>query len=129
MSFTHKVGVTFSTDAGTITSTVDSYSVDSEVNLDESVPSASTNKEYDVSLKAADIKTLCIYCDHDATIKTNSTGAPVDTLNLLAKKQVIWTVDHLEACPITADVTKLYVTMAAGVAAALKIRVGLAVGV
>lgn len=127
--FTHKIGITFANDAGTITSTTDSYSVDSEVNLDEAVPASSTNKEYDFSITVANIKTLCIYCDQAVTLKFDSTSSPTPQLALVAKKQIIWTIDHLEANPLTANVTKVYVTNPALVAANLKIRCGETVGV
>jgi hypothetical protein len=128
--FTHKVGVNFSTDAGTITSTVDTYAVDSEVNIDETVAISQTDKEYDLACKHTQIKTLCIYSDQDLTLKFNSTSSPAPLIALVAKKQIVWTVDHLEANPITADLTKVYVTNASGTKTAnLKIRIGLDVGV
>jgi len=122
--FTHKFGVTFSTDAGTIVSTVDTYSVDSEVNLDESVPANQTNKQYDISAKQGEIKTLAIYADQACTLKFNDSGSPVPQIDLLAKKAVLWNVDHQEDNPLTADITKVYVTNTT--ACNLKIRIGLA---
>jgi hypothetical protein len=122
--FTHKFGVTFSNDAGTIVSEVDSYTVDSEVNLDELVAASQTNKEYDIAALQAQIKTLAIYADQACTLKFNSSGSPTPTIVLAAKKAVLWNVDHQEDNPLTTNVTKVYVTTT--VATNLKIRIGIA---
>jgi hypothetical protein len=125
MPFTHKVGIVFSTDAGAITSTADTYLVDSEVNLDEIVAAGATNKEYDIGITVAKIKDMVIMSSVPCTVKTNSTSAPDNTLTLAANKQLIWTVDHIETKFLTVDVTKFYVTVPGAVNAILKFRCGL----
>ncbi len=127
--FTHKVGVVYSNDAGSITSTTDTYLVDSEVNLDEVVTAGSTNKEYDISIKVANIKTMVLWSSVDATLKVNSTSSPTPTIALSAGKQTVWNIDHLEACPLTTDVTKFYVSVAGIKDATFKFRCGLSVAV
>jgi hypothetical protein len=125
MSFTHQIGVSFKNDAGAITNTTDNYLVDAEINIDEVVPAGTANMAVHVAISVSRIHTLCIYADKNLTVKTNSANAPVDTLNLLEKKQVIWTVDHLEAKPLTEDVTMLYLTNGGVSDANLKLRCGL----
>lgn len=127
--FTHKVGVTYSNDAGTITSTTDTYLVDSEVNLDEVVAAGQTNKEYDISITQANIKTMVLMSTQPVTLKTNSTSAPQETIVLVANKQLVWTLDHIEAKFFAGNITKFYVTNGGSVDATLKFRCGLSVAV
>jgi len=127
--FTHKVGVTFSNDAGTITSTTDTYLVDAEVNLDDTVTAGASNKEFDVNITQANIKTLCLMSTKDVTLKTNSTSTPQETINLAANKQLVWTIDHLEAKPFSGNVTKFYFTNSGTSDATIKFRCGMSVGV
>lgn len=127
--FTHKVGVTFSNDAGTITSTTNTYSVDAEVNLDDTVTAGATNKEFDITITQSKIQTFCLMSTQDVTLKTNSTGSPQETIALKANVQVVWTVDHQEAKPVSGDITKFYFTNAGSADARIKFRCGMSVGV
>lgn len=121
--FTHTLGVTYHTDAGTITSTSSSYTGDSEENLDVAVPANTTNKEYDLTCIAADLKSLVLYSDQAMTIKTNSSGTPQETIVLAAKSQLVWNTDSAMAKPFSANVTKIFVTTGAIPATAnLRIR-------
>jgi len=121
--FTHTLGITSHSDAGTIASTTDTYTGDSENDLEEVVAGSATNVEYDLVLTVANIVSMIIYSDHDLVIKTNSTAAPGNTVTLTAKKQVVWNTDSVMAKPFTVNTTKLFVSNAGTPAASLKIRV------
>ena len=121
--FTHRVGVTYSSDAGTITNTTDSYNADGEVNYDGTVSASTTNEEIDVNVVVANVKSFVMFSTQDMTVKTNSTTSPAVTLALVASKQLVWTTDHLEANPLgSGTITKLYVTNATGSTATFKFR-------
>jgi hypothetical protein len=122
MALTHKVGVVYSSDAGTITNTTDTYTGDGEANYDGSIATGVTNGEIDIALDVSAIKAMVMYSTQALTVKTNSTSAPDNTISLAAGKQLVWTTDHLDACPLTADVTKFYVTNDSGSTATVKFR-------
>jgi hypothetical protein len=127
--FTHKVGITYTNDAGSISNTTDTYLVDGEVNLDEVVAAGQVNKEYDISITQANIKSMVLIASQALTLKTNSTSSPQETIALAANKQLVWTIDHIEAKPFAGNITKFYVTNAGGTDATLKFRCGLGVAV
>lgn len=120
MSLTHRVGVTYTTNAGQISATTNTYTGSGEAVVDESL-AIGTNTLVNIAVDVSEIESLCIVSNAAMTIKTNSSGAPDDTITLVANVPVIWTTDSLEACPLTVDVTKIYCTQAA--LATLKIRV------
>jgi hypothetical protein len=110
--FTHSVGVLYKDDAGTISSTTHSYSDDTEYGVKETVVAGAVNKEIDIALTVANLKAMVLYCDQNVTVKTNSTGSPQDTINLVALKEVIFTIDGGAggAIPFAGNVTKFYVS-------------------
>jgi hypothetical protein len=122
MALTHKVGVVYSSDAGTITNTTDTYTADGESQYDGTIATGVTHGEIDIAVDVSAIKSMVMYSTQALTVKTNSTSAPDDTISLAASKQLVWTIDRLEACPLTADVTKFYVTNASGSSATVKFR-------
>lgn len=126
--FTHKVtqGYVGST---TITSVVTSYTGDVQLELDDNVNATTTNKEFDIAITVANIKSIVITCDKAVTVKTNSTGSPQETITLTAGQAVIWAFDHLEASPFLGNVTKMYVTNAGAAVARFRVSVLLNQGV
>lgn len=122
MSFTHSVGITYKTAEGTISSTTDTYTADAEMALDDQVAASTTNKEFDLSLTQANIKSMVLYSDQAVTVKTNSATSPSDTINLAAKIQLVWNTDSHFSIPFSGNVTKFFITNSGGVAANLKFR-------
>jgi hypothetical protein len=126
MAFTIRAGMTFTTPAGTISSTTAEYSTDALAEYDIIVPANSTDLAVQASFPYANVKAICISGTAAATIETNSSSAADDTISLtstvLAK---IWThngkAGNLATNPLTADVTALYITSTA--AQTIKIRV------
>jgi len=108
--FTWTFGVNIHTDAGTITSTTDSYTADSDIDFVNVFNAGSSNSEIDIAATLANLKALYLYADQDMTVKTNSAGSPADTINLKAKKQVTWNTDSIFAKPYTTNVTKMFVS-------------------
>lgn len=126
MAFTHRVGITYTTNAGTTKSTTATYTSDLEINADIAIPANSTNYEVDIAFLYATIKSCLLYCDTALTVKTNSSGSPTDTISLSAGVQKIYTNDGAAGTGtnlFTANVTKIYVTNSTA-ASTLTIRVG-----
>lgn len=112
-TFTHTLGVTYTTDAGTTKSTTATYTADTQVANNTPIVANSTNYEIDLSWKYSTIKACVLYCDTALTVKTNSSGSPTDTITLAAGVQKIYTFDSKVGTGtnlFTADVTKIYVT-------------------
>jgi len=122
MSFTHSVGVTYRTAEGTITNTTDNYTADGQILFSGTVANSAT-QEVDVAIDVSKVQSIVLYSDRAITVKTNSSGSPDDTIALAAGKQLVWTVDHVEAIFLTVDVTKFYLVNASGGTANVKIYV------
>lgn len=120
--FTHTIGVTYKSDAGTIASTTEQFTGDGEADYDGVIPNNATNIEIDVVVPHAAIRSMVLFAAVAMTVKTNSSSVPDDTINIAAGTQVVWNTNHEEACPFTVDVTKLFVTNPGAVAGAFKFR-------
>lgn len=65
------------------------------------------------SLDVSEIKGLVLLCSADATLKTNSSSEPGDTIALTAGRNVSWLAGQ-GANPLTADVTGFFASCAEG---------------
>lgn len=99
------------------------YTGSGQASVDETIADNTTDGVVDIAINVSEIKLLIMLSDQDMTIKTNSSGAPDDTISLLANVPLIWTSDSYYTNKLTVDVTKLYVTNASGSDASLKIEV------
>lgn len=72
-----------------------------------------TNRLIACTLDVSEIKAIIIVCSEDATLKTNSSGSPDNTLTLKANEPYIWWVNAPWTNVLTVDVTALYLTVAA----------------
>lgn len=124
MAFTHTITKTYRGSANADITASITVTNDTELNFDGTVASVTTDAEIDWAATRANLKSLCLYSDVAITVKTNSSGSPVDTITMTAGQSIVWSLvaDGLTACPFSANVTKLYVTNAGAGAAAFKIR-------
>lgn len=122
---THERILQYITAEGRLVNATDSVQGDGEVSYDGTIATSGTpNVEVDVAFAFAKVKSMLLYSTTGMTIKTNSTGAPDDTLTLAAGQALVWNTNDPSVCPFTADVTKLYFTNAsASVVASVKVRV------
>jgi len=122
MAFTHTVGITYRTAAGTIASTTDSYNADGEVNLESVIAAGANNAEHQIAFDPADTKSMVLFSNQALTIRTNNNASPIDTIVLSANKQVVWNEDHTEDIPFNnaVPITKFYITNAGNNNAAMK---------
>lgn len=119
--FTHTRFTRLST-PDVLAETNDSVAGDGEAAFDGTV-ATSTTQEILVGFGHDALKSFAVYSSGAVTIKTNSSGAPDNTLNCPAGL-TIWNTNDIAANPFTADVTKLYaVNGSATNALTLKIRV------
>jgi len=121
---THKIATSYQDDAGTVSSLTATYTDDTEVNADMLAAAGATNKEYDVPVTVANIKSMVLYSDQAVTIKTNSTSSPQETITLAAGAQKIYTFDGLAggAIPFAGNLTKFYISNAGSKDANVKFR-------
>jgi hypothetical protein len=104
MALTHRTSTTVRSNAGSVTAYTGTYT--------------GTHVAQDCAADVSTIVSLAISSTTAATIKTNSSGSPDDTLTLVANKPIIWNTDMLAtlgvACPLTVDITTgLFITNAA----------------
>lgn len=128
MSFTHIMQYTYnylqdgvSQGKKTIS---DSQSVGAENNIDESITDGSDDLVA-YTLDISQCKCFEIWSEGcDMTVKTNSSGAPDDTLSLVDGEPIAWSAGApgSPAIPLSADITALYVTNSG--TGTLKVRAG-----
>jgi hypothetical protein len=121
--FTHRITSTYATDEGNAISALGTYTGTTEVAFDGTVPATTDLQEVDIAWIAANVKALLLYSSQPLTIKTNVSGSPVQTLVLAAGQALVWGTDHLEPIPVTANVTKLFLSNDTANIATVKIRV------
>jgi hypothetical protein len=93
-----------------------------EVNFDQSIAAGATNQNFIIALDVSQIKVIVIKSDQALTIKTNSSGSPTNTINLLAGVPYSWVYNaNYNTLLLTGDVTSIYVTNAGASAARLQI--------
>lgn len=109
MAFTHTVTKTVVAPEGA-TSQSNSYTASNATAVDESVSANQTNYQINVAIDVSEIESLYIVADQACTLKTNSTSAPDNTISLLAGVPLEWQSNSYYSCPLTADVTKVYIT-------------------
>lgn len=81
----------------------------------ETVANGQTAFAINVALDVSACKGFAIVSDQDITIKTNSSGAPDNTLTLKANEPYIWSgANDPNAFLLTVDVTKFYVANSSG---------------
>lgn len=98
------------------------YTSDSIISITPSIPTATTDQQVNIAFTVAALKALLIYSDYAVTIETNDGTTPDDTLSIAAGIPFLWLSGSGITCPITATVTKFYITNASGSTATVKIR-------
>ena len=88
-----------------------SISADEESAGSVTVASSQTNYEIQWAFTLANAKAYAICADQDCTVKTNSTGAPDETLSLKANQALVWREnDPATMAFLSTNLTKIYVT-------------------
>lgn len=92
------------------------------ISVDESIATGASDTQIAFMLDFSEIEVLYILSDQDITLETNSGAAPDDTFSLLANEPLVWWSTCLHSCPITVDITALFVTNASGSTARLRVE-------
>jgi hypothetical protein len=88
-----------------------------EANNDTALSPGATNVQVVYTLVRSQIKSLCLSCTGDCTIKTNSSGSPADTITLVAGVPLFFPTNAAATAVgaiHSADVTSLYLSSTAG---------------
>lgn len=90
-----------------------------EIEVD--VPDSTTDMEVTVAIDYSKLKCLLLIATVAMTIETNNGTTPDDTITLGGANELfrLWTEDDPDACPLTVDVTKIFVTNSSGNAGVL----------
>lgn len=113
MAYTHTFTIT-GTGGRTVRATP-SISVDAEDPRQISIPPSTSNHFVNMDFPFASLKTWVavptgIADDLNVTIKTNSSGAPDDTITIKTPGASVYMADYVGTNPFSADVSALYVT-------------------
>lgn len=101
---------------------------EAENNIDAGVPAATANELVAFVLDVSQLKGIYMVSDRAVTVKTNSSGSPVNTFTLAANIPFMWVqgdpaIRDTAGVVFTTDVTALYMTNAdADNAATVQIR-------
>lgn len=105
----------------TVGGTAQTVMADYPQGLQKTIPGGTTNAEFDIAIDVSTVKAVGIETNHDATVKTNSTSVPDDTLALIGGVAMIWVTGDVASNFLTVDVTKLYVTIPGSVETLFKL--------
>lgn len=118
---THTITLTWQKGSETLTKSV-AYTYPAEKNLDLTIPTGTTNKFIAVAWVTANLKSYYLVSDQNVTIKTNSSGTPQETINLVAGNPITFRFDDGRGALFAGSVTGLYVSNASGATAAITQR-------
>ncbi len=93
-----------------------------EIAMEESIPIAADNLVA-FTLDVSQCKAFFMVADQNLTVETNANNAAGgQTITLTANVPFFWQTNSGITCPLTPDITALYVTNASAAVATLKIR-------
>jgi hypothetical protein len=119
MAFTVSTSCGYQRDASALTGST-TISAELEVAIDVAIPLA-TDTLVAFTLDYSQCKCLMMLASQDMTVETNANNAAGgQTISLKANVPLFWQENSGITCPITTDITALYVT--AATAGTLKIR-------
>lgn len=81
-----------------------------EKNVSEAISASQTDFAVAWTCDYSQLKSLYMYSDVAMTVETNSGSAPGQTIALAAGKPLAWYYGSGITCPITVDVTALFIT-------------------
>lgn len=105
-----------------LVSGANSYQCDVVVEMSETVPDGVADQEYLIALDVSRLKAVGIIATQPMTLKTNSAGAPQETIPLAANVPVVW--EEGDAALFAGDVTAVYISNASGNSGTFKLLAG-----
>lgn len=113
MPITHQQRVTASSNSLQVTGSID-LSGDTEVNVIETLAAGATNINRPLALDVSQVVSFAMIATQACVVKTNSSGSPANTINLVANVPYIWNSQSYDAFKLTTDVTALFLTNSSG---------------
>ena len=98
-----------------------SFTGDNQVAISQSIAAGTVDQEILLALDVSLLKMIVIQSDVNLTIKTNSSGSPANTLNIVANTPYIWGEGDYNALLLTTDVSKIFVSVPGAAAANLQL--------
>ena len=92
MSFTHTVGTTYRTDAGTIINTSEAVVGTKNSGFDTQILPGVT-ATLSVAISASLLQSMMMWADQPITMMTNDPHTPQDTITLKANVPLVWTLN------------------------------------
>ncbi len=110
MAFKHTITTKVTTGDGASVSIEKTYTGSSAGRLEEAIPIDASDLEVIATITVAQVVSLFITADQDLTLKTNSSGAPDDTISLKGNVPLVYNTDKPASGLLAADVTKFFVS-------------------
>jgi hypothetical protein len=95
-------------------SAVRNFSGDAQIALDTVIAPAASNQLFTLAIDVSQVKMLVMLAENAMTIRTNSSGSPANTVNLLAGVPYEFGQGGYETLILTTDVTAIFVTSTLG---------------
>jgi len=114
--FNHSISQVFATDDNQKFLSKSSFVGRTHISFEGGIAANTDNQEIDFGFQLNNaggfnqIQSLLFFCTSALTIKTNSSSSPTQTIALSAGVALIWNIGSQTSCPITADVTKLFLS-------------------
>jgi len=121
--FTHTINISYVDDAGLVPSQVaNKYQGQNKSSYSGSIPATTTDQYIDLAFPTTGAQSFWMWSDTNLTVKTNSSGTPIQTISLVANIPLYWGTGLGLTNPITTAVTALYVTNGTAAAAKFELR-------
>lgn len=125
MAVEYTISETLKTKNGSVTITADTVEADGEQVIEREIPGNTSNVEFNLTVAFARIRAIGMGCknspsqaaglsDAQMVIKTNSTSTPGNTFTIKPATGRVWYHGKEDANPVTADITKLYISNTGG---------------
>lgn len=98
------------------------YSGSSAVSVSDAIAGSSTTQIV-IAIDVSAVKGFMVTTSVAATLKTNSSGSPDDTITLKANVPYVWNTDSYDTFLLTTDVTSIYFVVAGATAGTARIEV------
>lgn len=92
-----------------------SFTGSEELNFNLALAGGATNTQFNLVFAKTSLQSIFIYADtENCTLKTNSSGAPQDTITITAGEPFVWDVNSGITNPFAGNVTSGFVTNSSG---------------
>ena len=122
-TFTDTLSITYTGNGKAVSSKLGTYTGTKDAGIATVIPAGSVNLQVVLAFPVANIQSIVLDASQNVTIKTNSTTAPGDTINLNANFGIFWGIGGLPAKPLTVDVTSIYVSNPGALDSTFNVRV------